>query len=105
VVGDRRWPEQEHGDNLALVRRGEGDGVAMARLRRSTWAGSLLDGVDIAAVGLMAAVTLALARVALVDPSPSPSQSGALAVLVRWTSTQPGLITAGAAIGLLHLLA
>ena len=30
VVGDRRWPEQGHGDDLAPVRRGEGDGAAMA---------------------------------------------------------------------------
>jgi chromate transporter len=37
------------------------------RLRRSPWMGALLDGVNTAALGLMAAVTLDLARAALVD--------------------------------------
>ena len=77
----------------------------IARLRRSSWAGSLLDGVNIAAVGLMAAVTLALGRAALVDPLTVTLAVGALGVLLRWKLNSAWLIAAGAAIGLLHLLA
>jgi chromate transporter len=77
----------------------------IARLRRSTWAGSLLDGVNIAALGLMAAVTLALGRAALVDPLTDTLAVGALAVLLRWKPNSAWLIAAGAAVGVLHLLA
>lgn len=38
------------------------------RLRESPWAGSFLDGVNVAALGLMAAVTIQLALAALIDP-------------------------------------
>jgi chromate transporter len=37
------------------------------RLRRSAWAGNFLDGVNVASLGLMAAVTWQLGRAALVD--------------------------------------
>jgi chromate transporter len=37
------------------------------RIRRSAWAGSFLDGVNVASLGLMAAVTWQLGRAALVD--------------------------------------
>ena len=77
----------------------------VARLRRSSWAGSLLDGVNIAAVGLMAAVTLTLGRAALVEPLTVTLAVGALAVLVRWNSNSTWLIAAGAAVGMLHVLA
>ena len=77
----------------------------VARVRRSSWAGSLLDGVNIAAVGLMAAVTLALGRAALVDPLTVALAVAALVVLVRWKLNSAWLITAGAAVGVLHLLA
>jgi chromate transporter len=77
----------------------------VARVRRSIWAGSLLDGVNIAAVGLMAAVTLALGRAALVDPLTVALAVGALGVLLRWKLNSAWLIVAGAAVGLLHLLA
>jgi len=77
----------------------------VARVRRSSWAGSLLDGVNIAAVGLMAAVTLALGRAALVDPLTVALAVAALVVLVRWKLNSAWLIAAGAAVGVLHLLA
>ena len=38
------------------------------RLRSSPWAGALLDGVNAASLGLMAAVTWQLGRASLVDP-------------------------------------
>ena len=37
------------------------------RMRRSAWAGAFLDGVNVASLGLMAAVTWQLGRAALVD--------------------------------------
>jgi chromate transporter len=77
----------------------------VARLRRSSWAGSLLDGVNIAAVGLMAAVTLALGRAALVDPVTVALAVGALVVLLRWKLNSAWLIAVGAAVGLVQLLA
>jgi chromate transporter len=77
----------------------------IARLRRSIWAGSLLDGVNIAAVGLMAAVTLALGRAALVDPVTVALAVGALVVLLRWKLNSAWLIAVGAAVGLVQLLA
>jgi len=38
------------------------------RLRRSPWLGALLDGVNVASLGLMAAVTWQLGRASLIDP-------------------------------------
>ena len=42
-------------------------GPLIPRLRRWRWTAALLDGVNVASLGLMAAVTLQLARAALVD--------------------------------------
>jgi len=41
--------------------------VVLPRLRRSTVAGALLDGLNVASLALMATVTWALARAAIVD--------------------------------------
>ena len=41
---------------------------AVPRLRKSLLAGAALDGVNAASLGLMAAVTIQLARVSLIDP-------------------------------------
>lgn len=38
------------------------------KMRQSRWTASLLDGVNVAAIELMAAVTLEIARAALIDP-------------------------------------
>ena len=38
------------------------------RMRQSAWVGAMLDGVNVAALGLMAAVTLQLSKTSLVDP-------------------------------------
>ncbi len=47
---------------VALVHR------VIPKLRRSPWLGRLLDGVNVASLALMAAVTLQLGRASLVDP-------------------------------------
>jgi chromate transporter len=71
------------------------------RLRRSPWAGSLLDGVNAAALGLMAAVTLQLGRVALVDALTIGLALAAALLLLRFRVNSTWLIAGGAAIGLL----
>ncbi len=40
----------------------------IAKIRKSTWAGGMLDGVNAASLGLMAGVTFQLGRVSLTDP-------------------------------------
>lgn len=71
------------------------------RLRSSSWAVGFLDGVNVAAVGLMAAVTLQLGRAAIVDPLTAALAAGALALLLRFKLNSAWLVLAGGAIGLL----
>lgn len=79
-------------------------GPFLPRLRGSPWAGAALDGVNAAAVGLMAAVALQLLRTALVDPLTIAIAVAALAVLLRWRLNSAWLIVGGALVGLLRLL-
>ncbi|MEW6046485.1 MAG: chromate efflux transporter [Bacillota bacterium] len=71
-----------------------------ARLRRSPWTSAALDGVNIAALGLMAGVTLQLARSALVDGFTSALALVSLAALVRYRVNSAWLVLAGASAGL-----
>ncbi|MBI5301596.1 MAG: chromate efflux transporter [Chloroflexi bacterium] len=71
------------------------------RLRGSTWAGGFLDGVNIAALGLMAAVTLHLARAALVDPLSVGLALAALLLMFRFQVNPTWVIGLGASIGLI----
>ena len=71
-------------------------------LRRWHWTGALLDGVNIAALALMAGVTLQLGRAAIVDPL-----TGALAVLgavllVRFNLNSAWLVLFGGAAGFIY---
>ena len=68
---------------VALVHR------VIPKLRRSPWLGSLLDGVNVASLALMAAVTLQLGRASLVDPLTVGLAfvSGALVWLTRINTT------------------
>ncbi len=70
-------------------------------LRRSPWTAAALDGVNIAALALMAGVLLQLGRAALVDPLAWLLAAGALAVLLRFKPNSAWLIAAGALVGLL----
>ncbi len=77
-------------------------GPLLPRLRRHRWTAALLDGVNVAALGLMAAVTVVLTRDAVVDVV-----SGALAVvaavaLVRFRVNSVWLVLAGGMIGILY---
>jgi chromate transporter len=70
-------------------------------MRRSTWAGDLLDGVNVGAVGLMAGVLWQLGRQAIVDVPTALLALGAGAILFRFTLNSGWLILAGAVFGLL----
>jgi chromate transporter len=70
-----------------------------AWLRRSVWSAALLDGVNIASLGLMAGVLLQLGQVALTDVASWLVALAALALLVRTRVSSVWLIAAGAVIG------
>jgi chromate transporter len=72
------------------------------RLRRSPVTSAMLDGVNVAALGLMAGVLVQLAQKALVDPLAWVIALAALAVLVRFKLNSVWLIVAGALIGLVR---
>jgi chromate transporter len=72
----------------------------LPRLRTSPVAAALLDGVNAAAIGLMAGVALQLARVAIVDPLTAALAVAAAVVLWRTRLNSAWLIAAGAAVGL-----
>lgn len=74
------------------------------RLRASPWAGALLDGVNVASLGLMAAVTLQLGRAALVDPLTVGLALLSLLALVRFNVNSVWLIVGGGVVGLLASL-
>ncbi len=71
------------------------------RLRRSPWTSSLLDGVNVAAVGLMIAVTIELARAAIIDPLTLLMALVAAALLVKWKINSAWLVLGGGAVGVL----
>lgn len=70
------------------------------RLRRSPWLGALLDGVNAAALGLMAAVTWQVARASLIDPLTLGLALLAALLLFRFKVNSTWLIAGGALAGL-----
>ena len=73
------------------------------RLRRSTWASGFLDGVNAAALGLMAAVTWQLGGASLVDPLTIIVALVSLGILFRYKINSVWLVLAGGLIGLLSM--
>jgi chromate transporter len=71
-------------------------------MRASATFGAVLDGVNAAAVGLMAAVSLVLARDAIVDLLTAAVAAAAGLALWRTSLNSAWLIGAGAAVGLAH---
>ncbi len=69
------------------------------RLRRSPWAGALLDGVNIAALALMAGVTWQLARDAIVDPLTGVLAVLGAALLLRFNLNSVWLVLLGGLAG------
>jgi chromate transporter len=71
-------------------------------LRRSPWSAAALDGINAAAVGLMAGVTWDLGQSAIVDLLTAALAIVAFGVMVRWRPNYVWLIAAGAIVGVLH---
>jgi chromate transporter len=70
------------------------------RMRKSPWAGALLDGVNVASLALMAGVSWRLARAAVVDPLTALVAVAALAALAFLKMNSAWLVLAGALLGL-----
>ena len=70
------------------------------RLRASPVAAALLDGVNAASLGLMAAVTVQLARATVVDALTLVLVVGAFAALLRWPRAAVPLMVVGGVVGL-----
>lgn len=70
------------------------------RMRRSAWLGALLDGVNVAALGLMAGVTLELGVAALVDIPTVLLAIGAAILMIRYKVNSTWVIIGGALIGI-----
>lgn len=72
------------------------------RLRDSRWFGALLDGVNVAALALMAAVTLELAGAAVVDAFTAILTVAAALLLLRYRLNSVWLVVGGGLAGLLY---
>ncbi|HEV8472539.1 MAG TPA: chromate efflux transporter [Methylomirabilota bacterium] len=78
----------------------------LPRLRRSPRAAAFLDGVNVAALGLMAAVTWQLGRAAIVDLVSAAIALAAAVALFRYRVNSAWVVAGGAAVGLVwHALA
>ena len=71
------------------------------RIRKSAWAGSLLDGVNASALRLMAAVTIQLARSSRIDTYTIVLAIVSLVLLLRYRVNSTWLIASGALAGFL----
>jgi chromate transporter len=71
------------------------------RLRAIPWTSRLLDGVNVAAMGLMAAVTVELGRSALVDWLTVIVATIATIVLIRFKPNSAWLVLGGALVGVI----
>jgi chromate transporter len=74
------------------------------RIRNSAWVSSLLDGVNAASLGLMAAVTWQLGRASLTDPLTILVALGSFVLLIWFKVNSTWLVTGGGLIGLLSAL-
>lgn len=74
------------------------------RIRRSPWVGALLDGVNVAAVGLMAAVTLQLGQAAIVDWLTALLAVLAAVLLIRFKVNSVWLVLGGGLVAVAYRL-
>jgi chromate transporter len=74
-------------------------GPLVPRLRRSRVAGAVLDGVNVASLAMMAAVTLQLGSATLRSPMPVALASLSLVLLTRYRVNATWLVAGGAVIG------
>lgn len=74
------------------------------RLRRYPWTAALLDGVNVAALGLMAAVAWQLARDAIVDPLTAVLALVAAVLLIRYKVNSAWLVLSGGVVGIVAVM-
>jgi chromate transporter len=74
------------------------------KIRRSAWAGSLLDGINVASLALMAAVTWQLGQAAIVDPITVVLVIISAVLLFRYNVNSAWLILGGGITGLLRYM-
>lgn len=74
------------------------------RLRRSAWLSGLLDGINVAALGLMAAVTLELGMSAIRDGITAAVAGISAVLLIRFKVNSTWLILGGGLVGLFGFL-
>ena len=77
-------------------------GPLVSRLRQHPISSQFLNGLNAAALGLMAAVTLELARSALIDAWTVALTLVSVIALVRFKINSTWLVLAGAIVGLIH---
>lgn len=75
------------------------------RLRQYPWTAALLDGVNVAAIGLMAAVAWLLGRDAIIDPLTAALAIAAAVLLIRFRVNSAWLVLGGGVLGLVVQLA
>ena len=74
-------------------------GPLVPRLRRSKWAGAFLDGVNVASLALMVAVTWYFGRAAVIDAPTVLLALGSAVALIRYRVGSVGLVLAGGLVG------
>ena len=75
-------------------------GPLLPRIRRSALAGAFLDGVNVGALALMAAVTCFLARAAIIDPTTILLAAASAVLLLRYRINSAWLIIGGGIVGI-----
>jgi chromate transporter len=73
-------------------------------IERRAWVQSFVDGANAAALGLIAAVTLQVGRVTLVDPLTFGIALVAMMTVLKWPLASPVVVVGAALVGLVHLL-
>jgi chromate transporter len=76
-------------------------GMLASRMRQSPSAGAFLDGVNAAAIALMAVVAIALGRATLIDPITWAIALVSAALLIRFKVNATWIIVSGSALGIL----
>ncbi len=76
----------------------------LPRIRASRWTAAILDGVNVAALGLMAGVAWELGRAAIVDAVTAALALVAVVLLIRFKTSSVWLILGGGAVGIAYRL-
>jgi chromate transporter len=74
----------------------------LPRLRHTPWLSALLDGVNVAALGLMGAVSWQLAQTAVVDGVTAVLTAGSLLILLRFKINSAWLVLGGGLFALVY---